>query len=635
LFYFLVIDFTLDINNVFAFNDDEINYSIKNIPDGLRNDAGAVIRYYSVKFEIADNNSAFENVRIAVTIFNKSEQHNGELNLGYDKFHRITELEGTIYNEYGEEIRSLKKNEIEDYSDFDGYSLYSDNRVKFAQLYHDRFPYTVEFVYEYTYKGYLNWPTWYSRGSTYPVQHSIFEVITPPGYNLRFWTNRDTLKPELSSIKSKQLYKWKLKNQPRLPEASLDEDIEDYASIVRIAPSDFELENYKGNMNSWKEFGTWFYNLSRGKQSLPQETIQEINQLIKNVSDSKEKIEILYRYLQSHTRYVSVQLGIGGWQPYDATSVHTKGYGDCKALSNYMVSLLDLAGVEAFPVLIRNGHHRYPLIPEFPSNQFNHMIACVPSETDTVWLECTSSALPAGSVGWSNENRKALMITKDGGMIVNTPRSTSAENLQLNKIDVKIISFGKADVNSVVRWFGNQHLFALPVINYSSQEQEKWIRDMLEVPDITLNSYTFGRQNTDLNEVSLSLAISIPRYCSVSGKRIFFNPNVLERRTRIPKVFSERMSPVRLRYPYTDIDSVEFIIPKNYKVETIPGEVSIETPFARFYCKTTDDGNKKISHVRILELKDYFIPSENYPAYQSFLAEVAKADKSQVVIIQE
>ena len=49
--------------------------------------------------------------------------------------------------------------------------------------------------------------------------------------------------------------------------------------------------------------------------------------------DTREKIRVLYRYLQQNHRYISVQVGIGGMQPISASAVYTNGYGDCKGLS--------------------------------------------------------------------------------------------------------------------------------------------------------------------------------------------------------------------------------------------------------------------------------------------------------------
>lgn len=52
--------------------------------------------------------------------------------------------------------------------------------------------------------------------------------------------------------------------------------------------------------------------------------------------------------MQQNTRYISIQLGIGGWQPFDAEYVAQKKYGDCKALTNYMFSLLKEAALDQF-----------------------------------------------------------------------------------------------------------------------------------------------------------------------------------------------------------------------------------------------------------------------------------------------
>ncbi|MFO7447430.1 MAG: DUF3857 domain-containing transglutaminase family protein, partial [Ignavibacteriaceae bacterium] len=402
------------LNSAFAGSDlyeDDIDYSIAAIPPDLISESDALVRIKYSHFEVLDENSAVLKMLSAITIFNKNGQGNGRLSISYNRFRQIEDLEGKIYDADGEEVRELDSDEIKDYSSYNDYSLYDDYRYKQAVLLYDKFPYTVEYKYEINYDGYLSWPSWYSRTSTDPVEQNIFEVKVPKNYEFRYWCNSDSVKPEILNDGGTKTYTWKAANLPELPNEAEEEDIEDYASIVFIAPSVFEIDEYKGTMSSWKEFGAWYNSLTRGLNSLPPSAVNEVKSLIGGITDDKEKIYKLYKYMQDRSRYVSVQLGIGSWKPFSAQYVHERGYGDCKALSNYMVSLLKIAGITAYPVLINSGHYRIPIVSEFPSNQFNHVIVYVPLKEDSVWLECTSQIIPPGFIGWNSENRKALMIT--------------------------------------------------------------------------------------------------------------------------------------------------------------------------------------------------------------------------------
>ncbi len=422
-------------------------YDVKNIPASLRGNADAVIRNYTTRFEVDDESSAEEKVTFVVTIFDKDAQDYGELDLPYDKFTEIDELDGMILDAKGDKIRDLDDDDIKDNSDLNNYSLYQDSRIKTAELYYNKFPYTIEYTYKISYNGYLEWPTWYSRNSLNPVQLSKLEVKVPDNYNLRYWCNKELVVPQISI--DGDLYTWEAKDLKPLSSDAAGEDIEDIATVVRIAPSNFEIDDYDGNMDTWKNFGLWYYKLCKGKHKLPTGAIKDIKSLISPNDNSEQKVIKLYKYIQSHTRYVSVELGIGDWQPFDATYVYNHGYGDCKALSNYMISLLKEEGITAYPVLIYGGSSAHPLIKDFPSNQFNHVIVYVPLKKDSLWLECTSQTDLPGEVDWDIENREALMVTPHGGVLIKLPKSTPVQNTQVRDIKVAL-SENDAAVSGII-----------------------------------------------------------------------------------------------------------------------------------------------------------------------------------------
>ena len=151
-----------------------------------------------------------------------------------------------------------------------------------------------------------------------------------------------------------------------------------------------------------------------------------------------------YEYVQSKTRYVSIQEGIGGLQPFPASIVDKYGYGDCKALSNYTVALLQEVGVKSFYTKIRAGEGEPDLLLDFPAQQTNHVVVAIPNDKDTIWLECTSQTNPFGYTGSFTGDRYALMITEEGGKIARTP-SFSAKISASSETDLGSICWSETN----------------------------------------------------------------------------------------------------------------------------------------------------------------------------------------------
>ena len=132
--------------------------------------------------------------------------------------------------------------------------------------------------------------------------------------------------------------------------------------------------------------------LIKGRDIIDEATKLKVLDLVKDATSSLEKAKIVYQFMQNKTRYISVQVGIGGWEPIAADKVDKVGYGDCKGLTNYTKALLDVVGVTSYYTVVYAQEKR-DLDTNFASIQGNHVILNIPRKKKDIWLECTSQTI--------------------------------------------------------------------------------------------------------------------------------------------------------------------------------------------------------------------------------------------------
>ena len=398
----------------------------------------------------------------------------------------------------------------------------------------------------------------------------------------------------------------------------------------------FEIAGYAGDMSSWESFGKWNHQLAQGRAVLPPALSAKVESLAAPHKNPRDKARALYEYLQSTTRYVSIQLGIGGWQPFDATYVHTRGYGDCKALANYMIAMLQAAGVQAYPALVRSGADEPEVLADFSSNQFNHMIVCTPVAGDTLWLECTSQTIPFGHLGVANEDRNVLVVTPQGGKLCRTPRSRSRDNQQIRRATVAVDAAGNARAEVRTHYTGNQQDRVRSALAHSTpRDREDWLRRAIDIGSFQVLSADFSGAETRQTEITLPVTLELPRLASVSGTRLFLRPNLMQRRKHVPPEMQDRKQPVGLSYAYLDVDSILYRLPKGFVVEAALTPIRIETAFGNYQASADFLADGSLLYVRRMEMHVNRLPAERYQEYRQFLANVVKADGGQVVLVRK
>jgi transglutaminase-like putative cysteine protease len=610
-------------------------YSILRIPAALMKNANAVIRLEEATFTIKNPGEAYFKEKQVITVLNENGDEYANFAAWYDKFIDIRSIEGVLYDSWGKEIKKLKNRDIQDKSGVDDISLFDDNRIKTHNFYHKVYPYTVEYEVEFKYNGTMFYPPWFPQHrSLVSVQQSRYTINCPEAYEFRYKAYQYKGEPAVVRDKGIKSFTWSISDLPAIVREPYTYGLRRLAPIVLFGPTEFEMEDYKGNMRTWQDLGKFFYALKQGRDVLPEDIKQAVHELTDKINDPATRVKLLYEYLQRNTRYISIQLGIGGWQPFDARFVATKRYGDCKALSNYMAALLKEAGIASNYAMINAGDGIDDIFTDFPSSQFNHVILCVPLQKDTIWLECTDQFKATGYMGGFTGNRHALIVDENGGKLVRTPNYSINDNRQLRVIKAKLLQDATLEAKVTTGYTGMQQDDIQFLINRLSKDKVKErLHKQFDFATYDISSFDYAEKKSMLPVIDESLAITVSNYATITGKRLFITPNVMTKTHRKLLADSTRKYDIVLNYPYKDVDSVEIELPPGYEPEAMPKDVALSSPFGK-YAATVKLSDNKLVYYRSAEYYSGRFPATDYPELVKFYEAIYKADRARAVLVK-
>ncbi len=613
------------------------DYSVSTISDSIRENANIVVRLNQQKFSIKNTENATEKVKYVITIFNeKAAKEYGFLAVSYDKFSKIKKISAKIYDKDGKLIDKSQKRDINDFSMVSSSSLFDDNRVKVISFPYDKYPYTVEYEYTKEHKGSLFYPTWtpyMDFGFNIGVEKSRF-TITCPNY-MSFRKKEVLIKYPVEIDKEDFFtsYTWQINNLKAIDYEMFSPPRTQIIPHIKFAPNDFQMDGYEGNMETWESFGGWLNLLNSGKIELPEGTEVKVNELISEAKDTVEMVKIIYEYMQSKTRYVSIQVGIGGWQPFEAEFVDEKGYGDCKALSNYTKALLEVAGIKSHYTIVQSGKYPMEIDPNFTTNTFNHVILCVPVANDTIWLECTSQKAPFGYLGTFTDDRNVLIVTDKGGKLVRTKKYEQHENIQTRIAKVEILENGNAEANIKTDYKGLKYDAINRAFHYSPEEQKQWLYNKTEIADFKINSFSFSEdRNNFIPTATEDLDLEITNFSQKTGNRLFINLNLMNKFTFSYSTRKKRKNDIYIRRAFIEIDSITYQFPEKYKIEYAPDKETINSKFGNYEYSVKVKDNE-ITYTRIFKINKGQYPASDYKELTDFFDKITKADKQKVVLV--
>src|SRR5690606_11624395 len=132
----------------------------------------------------------------------------------------------------------------------------------------------------------------------------------------------------------------------------------------------------------------------------------------------------------------------------------------------------------------------------------------------------------AGYAGGHTGSCKALLVTPEGGKLVNTPEYMAVDNARHRSAVATLVEKGNGKARVQTRYTGLEHEDRRDVmLSASAEDQRKWLYRNISIPSFEVNDLSFALQKGRLPQVTETLDMSLRQCATISGKRIFLAPN--------------------------------------------------------------------------------------------------------------
>jgi hypothetical protein len=571
-----------------------------------------------------------------IIIYNRDGESYTHVEIPYSKLNRVNQIEAYIKDKDGKIVKKLKLSDIKDRSAMQDFSFYEDNFVKEFTLLHNVYPYTLFYKYQEDRNEFFQIQNWCPIISRHvPTHEAILTLDVPTTYKLNFYNQLvDSFK--IDTVGTNVHYKWKASYAKEFEFEIYSPSKIEFYPRVEIVPKKFRFA-IDGSFENWKTYGNWEYRLMEGLDELTATEKNRTDELIKNAVSDKEKIKILYHNLQDETRYVNISIDKGGMKPYPATYVCDNKYGDCKALANYFRAVLKYIGVKSFytdvfATNVSEDEVVKKINRKFPSQQFNHVILCVPLKNDSLWLDCTTK-YPFNYMGTFTQNRDVFIVDKDNSSFARTPALSREAVCSTRNVEIQNDLSTGVTASFQKKYKGEtfEYLSAL-TRDVNESNKDRYIRNNFIESNCELIEYKIIQAHRDSAYIMFNYTAKVDNLLkNYGGEQLFkvlpfYIPPFKEPKTR--------KLPVQIDFPIYKIDTLNYKIPKELTIVGMPQNQTISSQFGEYNISfQIKENNVKITKSFLLKAGDYTLTE--YKAFYNFIKKVSDIEYSNYIITRK
>lgn len=480
-------------------------------------------------------------------------------------------------------------------------------------------------------------------GSNNPTYKSIYTLITPIDKPLYFNKKmpkapRSTgpkglqpavnfdLKPKVTKDKTTITYHWSMKNLPGFRPEPLMLPLDEIVPVL-------EVSSYK----DWAEFGLWYWHLIKRQYDINDEMRFKLKQLLHPNMTVEEKIKAVYNFVIGEIRYEAWEYGIHGWKPYKASTIFTRRFGDCKDKALLINVFLNELGIKAYPVLIYAAGVRGQEDLTLPMvEHFNHCISYVTTETGKeFWLDGTAAFIGTDSIPAMDTGATVFVLDETGGEIHHIPHNKPEDNAKREETVIRIDTNGNAVCNTIVEMTGER----ASVLRYHLANPAKRSLFLERVfggkfGGARITSAEFSPLANLDTPVHYQLTVTLPGFLQPREQEYAFRTVLFSLNLSRVASQSERNFDLVLpltQYPCSDELEIEFILPVNVQIKSLPDNLELKTPFGEYSASYERKGNE-ISFTEKFSISTTRINKEDYKEFRDFCSQIMAQQEKEVII---
>jgi len=493
----------------------------------------------------------------------------GRLKIWETFYQALQEFHGAVTDTLGGVLYVVGKEDLNSGFPFSDYRLYSEDRLYEIDLSAPSFPYLVEYHYRLNIDNTFFWPDWVFPDS-FPRRSASYTVAVPRLFGYRTRAVVSDLQVDSNRTLKRDITAWSISD---VRPDTLGGNVP--VPVMYVAPENFVVARQRGSTESWASLGRWYAELTKGRRKISGKQVREIRDVLRDPADPYSVVSDLKDFVSANWRYVAIEIGIGGWRPHDAESVYDSKYGDCKDLTYLWLAMLDEFGIKAYPALIST-RNRPLLILDFPKDWFDHVIGCAIIGTDTIWADLTAPGYRAGTLPYQAEDRHALVIAADSGVLCRTPASFPAQNRSIRSLVGSLDQAGNLQFSLRAEVSG--HMLRLFGTETAAENHTRKAAEVLGVfpGRLSVDSMSFDRY-PDGQSAEVHLMGTISEWAEFTRYRLVF-PLALAGWAAPQPLFEQTDGSAAMQRPYPchEIDSLMVVLPPGYEKEFIPQDIVIK-----------------------------------------------------------